>query len=43
MAAFTDLSSYDGKYVRMQDIYGQTFTGLAEYANADFLECEYGG
>ena len=38
-----DLSTYDGKHVRVTDKWGETFTGLAEYANRDFLECEYGG
>ena len=38
-----NLSDYDGKYVRVKNIYGDTFSGLAEYGNCDFLECEYGG
>jgi len=38
-----DLSQYNGKYVRVTDKWGETFAGLAEYGNADFLECEYGG
>jgi len=38
-----DLSRYDQKYVRIEDIYGETFTGLASYGNYDFLMCEYGG
>ena len=38
-----NLSDYDGKYVRVENIYGDTFSGLAEYGNCDFLECEYGG
>ena len=38
-----DLSRYDGKHVRVTDKWGETFTGMAEYANHDFLECEYGG
>ena len=38
-----DLSRYDGKHVRITDTWGETFTGLAEYGNAGFLECEYGG
>ena len=38
-----DLSKYDGKHVRVTDRWGETFTGMAEYGNADFLECEYGG
>ncbi len=38
-----DLSKYNGKHVRITDKWNETFTGMAEYANADFLECEYGG
>ena len=38
-----DLSKYENKQVRIRDIYGQTFTGLASYGNYDFLMCEYGG
>lgn len=38
-----DLSKYDGKHVRITDKWGETFTGLAEYGNYNFLECEYGG
>ena len=38
-----DLSKYDGKYVRLTDKWGETFAGMAEYGNHDFLECEYGG
>lgn len=38
-----DLSKFDQKYVRIQDIYGEIHTGLARYENADFLECEWGG
>ena len=38
-----DLSKYDGKHVRVTDKWGETFTGMAEYGNHDFLECEYGG
>ena len=38
-----DLSKYDGKHVRVSDRWDQTFTGMAEYANQSFLECEYGG
>lgn len=38
-----DLSKYDGKHVRITDKWGETFTGMAEYGNYDFLECEYGG
>ena len=38
-----DLSKYENKYVRIKDIYGEIFTGLASYGNYDFLMCEYGG
>ncbi len=38
-----NLSEYDGKYVCIRSIYGDTFSGLAEYGNCDYLECEYGG
>ena len=38
-----NLSEYDGLYVRIKTIYGDTFSGLADYGNSDFLECEYGG
>ena len=38
-----DLSKFDGKHVRVTDQWGETFTGMAEYGNRDFLECEYGG
>ena len=38
-----DLSKYDGKHVRITDKWNEVFTGMAKYANADFLECEYGG
>ena len=38
-----DLSRYDGKHVRVADKWGENFTGMAKYANRDFLECEYGG
>jgi RimJ/RimL family protein N-acetyltransferase len=38
-----DLTAYDGKYVQITDIYGETFSGLASYENRDFLECEWGG
>ena len=37
-----DLSEYDGKHVRVTDKWNHAFTGMARYANADFLECEYG-
>jgi len=38
-----DLSKYDGKHIRLTDKWGEIFTGMAEYGNSDFLECEYGG
>ena len=38
-----DLSKYEKKHIRLTDIYGNTFTGLASYGNYDFLMCEYGG
>ena len=38
-----DLSMYDKKYVCIKDIYGETFSGLAEYGSYEFLECEWGG
>ena len=38
-----DLSKYEKKYVRIKDIYGETFAGLASYGNYDFLMHEYGG
>ena len=38
-----DIEKYDNKHVRITDIYGETFTGLASYGNYDFLMCEYGG
>ena len=38
-----DLTKYDGKHVRITDKWGETFTGMAEYGNYSFLECEYGG
>ena len=38
-----DLLKFDGKHVRVTDKWGETFTGMAEYGNYNFLECEYGG
>ena len=38
-----NLTQYDGKHVRITDQWGETFTGMAEYGNSNFLECEYGG
>ena len=35
-----DLAKYDGKHVRVTDKWGETFTGMAEYGNYSFLECE---
>ena len=40
---YMDLSNYDGKHVCVTDKWGEIFTGMAEYGNCDFLECEYGG
>ncbi len=37
-----DLSKFDGKYVRVTDIFGETFTGIADYASSEFLKHEYG-
>jgi len=38
-----NISKYDHKYVRIDDIYGDSLTGFARYENHDFLMCEYGG
>ncbi len=38
-----NLLKYDQKYVRIRDKYGETFSGLADYGDFEFLECEYGG
>lgn len=38
-----DLSGYEGKHVRITDIYGETFTGMARYGLCEFLMHEYGG
>ena len=38
-----NLLKYNGKHVRITDKWGETFVGLAEYGNYNFLECEYGG
>jgi len=38
-----DLSKYDRKHVRIADIYGDTFTGIASYGGCEFLMHEYGG
>ena len=37
-----NLSSYDGKYVRLTDQWGDTFTGHAEHQSADYCFHEYG-
>ena len=37
------LSEYDGKYVRIMDTFGETFTGIADYCDYDYLTCEFGG
>ena len=38
-----DLLKYDGKYVRITDIYGGVFTGRASHGGYEFLMHEYGG
>ena len=38
-----DLSKFERKHVRIADIYGETFTGMASYGVRDFLMHEYGG
>ena len=38
-----DLLKYEGKHVRITDIYGETFTGMASYGMREFLMHEYGG
>lgn len=42
-AGSPDLARYDGKYVAVTDIYGDKFSGRAQYGGKDYLECEYGG
>ncbi|MBR6231025.1 MAG: GNAT family N-acetyltransferase [Lachnospiraceae bacterium] len=37
-----DLSKYDERHVRLNDIYGETFTGIADYFSADYNLHEYG-
>ena len=37
-----DLEQFDKKYVRIEDIYGNTHIGLARYGTRDFLFHEYG-
>ena len=36
------LKEFDGKYVRIVDTDGNSFTGRARYGNSEFLECEWG-
>ena len=38
-----ELLNYDGKHVRLTDIYGETYTGIAGYGGYEFLMHEYGG
>ncbi len=38
-----DLLKCEGKHVRITDIYGETFTGMASYGMREFLMHEYGG
>lgn len=38
-----DLSKFEKKHVRIADIDGRTFKGLASYGNYEFLMHEYGG
>lgn len=38
-----DLSKFDGKHVRIADIYGDVYTGMASYGVYEFLMHEYGG
>ena len=38
-----DLTKYEGKYVRIRSVYGDTLTGRARYEGREFLECEWGG
>ncbi len=37
-----NLSVYDGKYVRITDTDGNSFSGRAKYGNTEFPECEWG-
>ena len=37
-----ELLRYDGKHVRLTDIYGQSFTGVADYCSSDYCFHEYG-
>ena len=36
------LSEYDGKYIRITDTDGNSFSGRAKHGNSEFLECEWG-
>ena len=36
------LKEFDGKYVRIVDTDGNSFTGRARYGSSEFLECEWG-
>ena len=38
-----ELSQYNGKHIRLTDVYGETFTGIAGYGVYEFLMHEYGG
>jgi len=38
-----DIAKYDQKYVRIKDIYGESFTGFASHGSESFLMHEYGG
>ena len=38
-----DLFKFDGKYIRLKDIYGNTFEGRARHGGWEFLHHEYGG
>ena len=36
------LKEFDGKYVRIIDTDGNSFSGRARYGSSEFLECEWG-
>ena len=36
------LSQYDEKHVRVKSIYGDTFTGVADYYSSDYCRDEFG-
>lgn len=38
-----DLSKYNEKHVQVKDIYCESFTGIADYYDSEFLMHEYGG